>query len=418
MSRLTKKPRVLVLNHFALPPGVAGGTRHIEMFDALHGYDFAIIAANRVEASAARKPKHAHFRYVPVIGYRHNGVARILNWISYAVTAAAAGLCLRRFDIVYASSPHLLAGLAGLVIAKSRRAAFVLEVRDLWPKILVEMGGYSSTSLVYRVLERLERALYRNADRIVILAPGSADHIADAGVPRERISYIPNASDVASSDGRSRDDLRAHYGFRRRTAVYAGAHGPANGLEQLLESVSTMVNDPIDYVLVGDGVSKPELEKRAQELGLGNVRFMAPIPKTEIPALLRAADVGLHVLRDVPLFRYGISPNKVFDYMAAGLPIVSNSPGIVADLVDQARAGWVTEPKDIAGALEVVGTMERDDLVALGRNGQRWIEANQSRAAMSLRLNDVLDAAIEESRVGRRRGRLGKRNKSDTEIGS
>ncbi|MFF4878504.1 glycosyltransferase family 4 protein [Micromonospora sp. NPDC000668] len=386
--------RVLVLNHFAVPPGYPGGTRHVELFSRLPGWSYVIIAGRRNMITGQPQRAEPGFHPVAVTPYRGNGLGRVLNWASYAVTATVSGLRQPRPDVVYASSPHLLAGLSGCVVATLRRTPFVLEVRDLWPRVLVDMGTLAETSLAYRALERLERFLYQRSDRVVIMAPGVRAAIEGKGVAPEKIVFIPNAADpddfVPSAD---RDELRRRYRFTRRTAVYAGAHGPANGLDLLLAAAKAVPE--IDVVLVGSGVEKPRLQAAA--LGIRNVRFLDPVPKTEIPDLLHAADVGVHVLADVELFRAGVSPNKVFDYMAAGLPIVTNSPGTVGDLVMGADSGYVTSPGHLAHGLGQMVQASPDELAKMGAAGRGWIRENQSRTAMSHALGRLLAPLVDEA---------------------
>ncbi|MEU4470492.1 glycosyltransferase family 4 protein [Micromonospora sp. NPDC023888] len=384
--------RVLVLNHFAVPPGHPGGTRHVELFSRLPGWTHVIIAGRRNMITGRPQRAAPGFHLVAVTPYRRNGLGRVVNWASYAVTATAASLRQPRPDVVYASSPHLLAGLSGCVVATLRRTPFVLEVRDLWPRVLVEMGTLSETSVAYRALERLERFLYQRADRVVIMAPGVRAAIEGKGVAPEKIAFIPNAADPEDFvPSRPRAELRRRYGFTRRTAVYAGAHGPANGLDLLLAAAEAVPE--IDVVLVGAGMEKARLQAKA--LGIPNVRFLDPVPKSEIPDLLHAADVGVHVLADVELFRAGVSPNKVFDYMAAGLPIVTNSPGTVGDLVLGADSGYVTPPGHLAHGLAQLTQASPDELAKMGAAGRSWIRANQSRTAMAHALGRLLAPLVD-----------------------
>ncbi|RZU74590.1 glycosyltransferase involved in cell wall biosynthesis [Micromonospora kangleipakensis] len=385
---------VLVFNHFAVPPGYPGGTRHVELFSRLPGWSYVIIAGRRNMVTGLPQRAEPGFRPVAVTPYRGNGLGRVVNWASYAVTATAAGLLQPRLDVVYASSPHLLAGLSGWIVAAVRRVPFVLEIRDLWPRVLVDMGRLAETSLTYRALERVERFLYRHADRVVIMAPGVRAAVEGKGAAPEKIAFIPNAADpedfVPSAD---RDELRRRYGFTRRTAIYAGAHGPANGLDLLLDAAKAVPD--LDVVLVGSGVEKPRLQVAAH--GIRNVRFLDPVPKTEIPDILHAADIGLHVLADVELFRAGVSPNKVFDYLAAGLPIVTNSPGTVGDLVMGAGAGYLTAPGNLAHGLSQMYQASSEELTKMGAAGRRWIRENQSRTAMSRALGQLLAPLVQRA---------------------
>lgn len=395
---MTEQRRVLVLNHFAVPRDQPGGTRHVELFSRLSGWQYTIVASRLNFSTGRRQAAQKGFLLVPVIRSRTNGVSRILNWTSYAVMATIAGLLTPRPDVVYASSPHLLAGLAGWIIARLRSARFILEIRDLWPRVLVDMDRLSETSALYRVLQGLESFLYARADRIVVMAAGSRAALELAGVQAAKIEYIPNGADpedfIPSND---RSTLRARYAFIRLTGIYTGAHGPANGLGLLLDAAAQLRDLPLDIVLVGDGLDKIALMREATDRDLANIRFMDPVPKTEIPDLLTAADFGIHVLADVELFRSSVSPNKVFDYMAAGLCVLTNCAGVVGDLVTTSGAGIVVGPRDLQSGLRAVHAIPTADRIKHGERGGRWIEKKQSRTAMASRLGKLLRSASVQS---------------------
>lgn len=397
---MSRAPKVLVLNHFAVPRGEPGGTRHVEMFGRLRGWRHLIVAS-RLNLTTGR-PQAAQPGFMPVwvMPYKGNGVTRILNWCSYVWSSLAAGLGLRKAppDVVYASSPHLLAGASGYVLSRLYGRPFILEVRDLWPRILVDMGAMSRESRIYRALTQLEHFLYRRADAIVTMASGTGSYLEELGIEARKIRYIPNGADpsdfLPSAD---RDELRKRYGFSRFTAVYTGAHGPANGLDGLLTAAASMQGSPVDIVLVGDGAEKGRLQNMAQEQGLRNVRFMDPMPKSEIPDLLHAADVGLHILAEVSLFRSAVSPNKVFDYMAAGLPVVTNSRGVVESWVTESGSGWCVDITQLSDRLQELSDYDGPELTDHGRRGRAWIQANQSRSAMTRRLEGLLNEVLEHS---------------------
>ena len=388
-----RRRRILVLNHFAAPRWQAGGTRHVELFSRLDGWDHLIVVADKNHLTGKRIGAEPGMVSVPTFAYTSNGLRRILNWISYAWGAFWLGLRQPRVDVVYASSPHLLAGLAGLILAKVRRVPFVLEIRDLWPHILAQMGQMSESSPIYRALTALENLLYAHAVRIVVMAPGTESELVLRGIPAEKIVYVPNGADPEDfTPSAEREILRERYGFSRLTAIYAGAHGPANGLDLLLDAAEAVRDLPLDVVLVGSGIAKAALVERARASGIDNMRFMEPVPKTEIVDVLAAADLGLHVLADVDLFRTAVSPNKLFDYMASGLPVLTNSPGLVGDWVERAGCGWAVEPTGLAEGLRVFAESGAPDRAGLGRSGQDWLRANQSRSAMAGRLAAMFDA--------------------------
>lgn len=389
-----RRPRVLVLNHFAVPRDQAGGTRHVELFGRLAGWDHLIIASDFNQVTGQRVAAERGIAVVHVPEYSANGGRRVLGWLLYAARALLMGLRQRDVDVVYGSSPHLLSPLAAWLIAAVKRRPFVMEVRDLWPQVLLDMGSLSASSPVYRTLALLERFLYWRADAIVSMAEGTTRALEARGIDPAKIVYIPNGADPADfTPSAPRDELRARYAFTRFTAIYTGAHGPANGLDLLLDAAVELEAQgrQVDVVLVGGGVEKAQLVARATAEKIAAVRFFDPVPKSEIPDLLAAADLGLHVLADVELFRTAVSPNKLFDYMAAGLPVVTNCGGLIQDLVEQADCGIGVVPTGMASGLAAMSGKPAAELRAYGVRGRDWIEAHQSRTAMAERLAGLLD---------------------------
>lgn len=390
--------RVLVLNHFAAPLGSPGGTRHVELFGRLERWQPTIVAANRNLLS--RKSQHSSgiLKTVWVSPYPSSNLGRIVGWISYAGTAFFAGARQRRIDLVYASSPHLLAGLAGWALARVKRTPLVIEVRDLWPQVLVDMGQLRADSLIHRCLKALERFLYRHADAVVVLAEGaSADVVADGARP-DHVAFIPNGADPDDFVvHENREDLRRSYGMTSMTVLYAGAHGPANGLHFVLDAAEELAesNPDICFWLVGDGVSKDSLRAAAGDRGLTNVVFRDPVPKQEMPRLLAAADIGLHVLADVPLFRRGVSPNKLFDYMAAALPVLTNTPGEVAALVEEAGAGIAVPPAGLAEGIRRMAAADDEQRARWCIGGRSFLTDHRSRPVLAGRLEELLDDVAE-----------------------
>lgn len=391
--------RVLVFNHFARTPSAPGGTRHVELFTRLKEWDARIVASNRTIHGGACVQSEGIVDTVWVVPPGASPFRRIANWTSYCLTALFRGLRIGRVDIIVGSSPHILAPLAALMLARIRRAPFVLEVRDIWPRVFVEMGAMSETSLQYRLLAAVERFIYRKASAIVVLAEGTEDYLVDLGISRDRLCFIPNGADpLPCRSDQERTALRQRYGFDGTVAVYTGAHGPANGLDLLLSAAKDLqATDPgLLVVLVGDGVEKPRLQALAHELRLANVRFLDPVPKREIPDILGAADIGVHCLADVDLFRSGVSPNKIYDYMATGLPVVTNTPGEVASLVERAGAGVAVAPSKLSDGLRDLARLTADERRRLGDSGRHYLAENRSHTILASRLERLLTDLVSE----------------------
>ncbi|MFI7073481.1 glycosyltransferase family 4 protein [Micromonospora sediminicola] len=372
----------------------SGGTRHVELFGRLDGWQWQIIVGDVDHVT--RRPQtldDPRFVAVPVTGYQRNNHRRVLSWITYARQAYKAGRRLPRPDVVYASTPHILAPVAGWALARTRRARFVLEVRDLWPEAMVSLGYLRRGSALHRVLRGLEVWLYRRADRIVIVADGWRSYFADVGVDPDRLVWVSNSAEP--SDFHPRPEyrpLRERVPVRGRLFVYAGSHGPINGLGALLDAAAVLPEHT--FVLIGDGHDKHTLVARAQAEGLSNVHFLDPVPKAELRAILGSAEIGVHVLADSPIYVKGASPNKMYDYMAAGLPVVNTCPGEPDELLVDSGAGLTVHAVDLAAGLRKLAGLDDATLIEMGRRGRRHIERYRSRTVMAARLQRMLDGLV------------------------
>ena len=389
---------MLWVNQFAATPGDGGGTRHFELARALAalGWEVDIVASDfhihrRVFTHRTSPGDHQvieervdgiRFLWLWAFPYRQSNWRRMLNWISFAWEVGRRPERISPADVVIGSSPQLFAALGAWLLAWRRRAPFVFEVRDLWPESLEAVSG--RRGIGYWVLDRLATFLYRRADRIIVLARGSASAIEARGVPPTQICYVPNGVDPTGWPAIERPD-RASF-----TSLYAGAHGPANGLEVVLDAAERLLARPeFRFLLVGDGPVKSQLQADAARRQLTNVEFRSSVAKTALPALFAEADAGLMVLRDTPLFAWGISPNKLFDYLAAQLPVVCNVPGDVAAMVVAAGAGEQARDSSADALVEALVRLSQrspDERREMGRAGRRWVSVEHDRVGMARRL--------------------------------
>lgn len=276
-----------------------------------------------------------------------------------------------KYDIAFATTTPLTAGLPGIFARWVRRKPFVFEVRDLWPELPREMGVIKNP-IVLGMLSALEWSSYRSAARCIALSPGIADGIARRGVSRDRITLIPNGCDLELFEkpekvpprpkGVSEQDLMA---------IFTGTHGQANGLDSILLAAAELKDrgrQDIKLVLVGDGKLKPQLQADSAAQKLDNVVFLPSISKVELAGFMASADLGIQCLANIPAFYYGTSPNKFFDYIAAGLPVLNNYPGWLAEMIENNACGFAVPPDDamaFADALEKAAD-NRDELAAMG----------------------------------------------------
>jgi len=316
----------------------------------------------------------------------------------FTTGASLAGVFLARPDIVYATSPPLTIGIPGVLAAGAAGVPLVFEVRDLWPEYLIAMGVLRSRPLI-AAAEWLERRLYRSADRVVALSESAIDTLADQGVPRDKLIFAPNASDLDLFRPDHVDpDFRGAHGLDGKfVAVYAGAMGRANGVDQLVEAMATLQRageTSVAAVAVGDGSERPRLVARARELGLENLLFLPPMAKERIAGLVGAADAALELLADYPTFETA-SPNKFFDGLAAGKPVIVNVDGWLRRLVEDNAAGLYVpadDPTALAAAL-VALAREPELTRRMGGNARRLAAREFDRDVVAERLCAELERA-------------------------
>lgn len=326
---------------------------------------------------------------------------RIKTFLSFAFRSVKIALT-ERYDLVFATTTPLTAGIPGILARWLRGKPFVFEVRDLWPELPKAMGVIKNPAILW-AMGVLEWASYRSAHRLVALSPGIVKGIQEKGGAAERVQMIPNGCDldIFSNEGESwrpegvsESDLMA---------VFAGTHGMANGLDAALDAAAVLKQrgrSDIKLLLIGNGKLKPELQERAKREGLGNVVFHDPVTKTRLAGLMQSTDIGMQILANVPAFYYGTSPNKFFDYIAAGLPVLNNYPGWLAGMIDAENCGYAVPPADpvaFADALERAAA-ERDQLKLKGANSRRLAEREFDRDKLSDQWADWVEGAVTGSK--------------------
>lgn len=336
---------------------------------------------------------------------------RAITFMRFAFRSLLIALT-RDYDVIFATSTPLTAAIPGIAARWLRRKLFVFEVRDLWPELPKEMGVIKNP-LILGLMSLLEWMSYRSAHRLIGLSPGIVRGIERRGVPKHRIAMIPNGCDLNIF---GRDDVQTWRppGVEPNDlmAIFTGTHGIANGLDAVLDAAAELKrrgSNDIKLVLVGDGKLKPALLERARAEGLNNVIFHPPVSKERLAGLLRAADLGMQILANVPAFYYGTSPNKFFDYISAGLPVLNNYPGWLADLIIEHNCGLTVPPGDasaFADALEWARD-NRNELRLMGERARRLAETQFDRAVLADQFVDWLEGAVEavQSTRGKASGR-------------
>jgi len=399
--------RIWLVHQHALPPSEFGSTRHYTFARELirHGHEVVIIASGvhyaiRKEKALAAGERWRHeviegvpFCWVRSPEFSENRLIRLWNMTAFAARLwAGTGVGkLAKPDIILGSSPSLFAALAAERLAKRFRVPFVLEVRDIWPQTVIDLGRVSERHPIICAMRWIERHLYAKADHIVTVLPKAQDYMVEKGVPPDKISWLPNGTDfrmVPEPERAGEDGIL--------TVMYTGAHGLANGLGLMLDTAALLeregYGDRVRFSLVGDGPEKPVLQERARKENLANVQFADPVPKREICRKLLEADVCVEIQMDTSLYQWGTSPNKVFDYLAAARPILFCGREPLTS-VTEAQAGICVRPENpraMADAVKQFIEMPDDERWEMGLRGRRYVEEHHDFARLTDRLADIL----------------------------
>ncbi len=282
------------------------------------------------------------------IGY-FTFVGRLCSYFSFLFSAFIAGLLLPKPDVVIASSPPIFVGFLGYVISRLRRAVFIFEARDIWPDVAIRLGLLKNKILI-KMSYALERFIYKNADFVVTNSPGIKEFlIENKSISSSKIGVAPNPVDLdLFKHPPSKNEARKEFSLPedKFIFVYSGAMAAVYDFDLLLEVAKELNNLPLYFVLAGGGRQKNKLAEKVRSEKMKNVLITEPVPKEKLPALLAAADVGIAVLSDMPLLKY-VYATKIFDYMAAGKPIVLAMDGVSRELVcEKACCGICVEPKN------------------------------------------------------------------------
>jgi glycosyltransferase involved in cell wall biosynthesis len=325
---------------------------------------------------------------------------RMLNYSSFCVSAAATGLFLSRPDVVVATSPQLLVGFSGWLLARSKRVPFVFEVRDLWPESLAAVGMGKENSILHRSLAKLAAFLYLESDHIVVVTPAFKEYLVGHWrVPPQKISVVENGVETnLFAPVSDRSTLRKQIHAENRFIVsYIGTMGVAHGLDTLIEAADQLQHSAPDvlFLLLGEGAEKARLLAVARARGLMNLQILDQQPRETIPAFISASDAGLVLLKRTELFKTVI-PTKMLEFMSCGCPVILGVDGQAREIVERAQAGLFIEPGNSQALTRAVIRL-RDDAglrETLGQSGRRHIVEHYSRQQKAATYIAVLEKLL------------------------
>ena len=402
---------IWLINQYSYPPGKSNWRRHFDLFKnfSKENYNIDVICGSFVhdrkeeilnQGEKYRLINSEGIKYHVLSGILYKSkLVRMLSMIQFFFKALFFSKKLKdKPDIIYASSPHPFNGLAGMYLARKYKCPFILEIRDLWPETWVAMGATTKRSILYKVFAYIEKVLYKNADKIITLT-ANKDYYISVGVDEKKVEIVSNGVDLEKYDSLIEEKSPVEFLKNKFNILYTGAHGTANCLDNILEVAKLIKNDDIVFNFIGEGEKKEELIKKSEEYNLKNVRFYPPINKNLIPNTLKNGDVMIVVAKNTPLYKYGISFNKIFEYFASSRPIIF-SGNVANDMVKEANAGISVEAEDIEKIKEAVlslYSMSKEQREVLGKNGRKYVEENYDTRVLSKKIEKIILNLLEDN---------------------
>lgn len=406
---------ILLINHYAGTPahGMEFRPYYLARQWTSRGHRVTIVAASyshlRSVQPVADGPVTEEMRdgirylWLRTPAYRGNGFDRIVNMLAFLLRLWRLRRELARTvrpDAVIASSTYPLDIYPARSIARLAAGRLIFEVHDLWPLSPMELGGMSSRHPFIMVMQAAENAAYRDADTVVSILPAARDHMTEHGLAPDKFVHIPNGIDTAEWERPAPlpADHDEHFARLRKEGLfilcYAGSHGIANALDNLLAAASLLKFDPVSIVLIGQGPEKERLESQAVRQGLTNVLFLPPVPKAAVPSLLARADALFIGSMDQPLYRFGISMNKLMDYHMASRPIIC-AIRAANDMVSDSGCGITVPPADpqaVADAVRRLMSLTGQQRAAMGEHGRAYVLAHHDYRVLASRFEAVMAA--------------------------
>ncbi len=413
--------KLWIINQFANTPQLPGHTRQFDIASALihKGWSVDVFASDfnlsqrkytrlkKFQLTSYEENNGINWHWLFATPYSVNNWKRYINMISFCIHLFLSlffktiPLCANssKPDLILASSPQLPAAFFCFLIAKLINKPFILEVRDLWPQMLIDQGGKSPHSPIVRILEFIEKFLYRRSDHIVVLSKGAISYVKNKGA--RHISLLPNGPNLDQFIPRKLPEEGSKFDNHRPfRIVYLGAHGEANDLMNAIQAAKLLRNLPIQFVFIGDGPEKRTLKDYSRNMK--NITFLDPIPKFDIPNFMSNYDAVLVSLRDTNLYRYGVSPNKLYDAYALARPVVTTITGDVNNEVELHNIGVTApsgNPQSLAQSVEKLMSLPRFEREEMGLRARKLAEEKYSRQKIVNLYEKLMKGLIMAKRV-------------------
>lgn len=407
---MSQKKTIWIINQYSSTPETGVGGRHYYFAKSLAKLGYEVYLVGAAFTHLLREPPILEdnfkiqkvedgFNFVwvkmPTYAEAHSK-KRIANWFSFAWKITKLKGLLPKPNVILYSSPSLVGYMGAEKLARDLSVPLAFEVRDIWPLTLCELGGYSESHPFIRLLQWIEDRAYKNSDYVLSNLKNSYEHMQHRGMDPKKFAWVPNGFLKEEVEGATPlEQLTLDQLPKDKFIIgYAGTLGIANALDSFVKAASQLQNYPdIAFVLVGQGKLKSALQQQVADLNLNNVYFVDPIPKKQVQSLLQCFDVCYIGLTKDPLFRFGVSPNKLFDYLYAGKPILYAIDSGCYTPVADAKAGIQVEPENdqqIVNAVLELYNMSPEQRRIMGENGHQEAIQSYEYGSLTQKLASIL----------------------------
>jgi glycosyltransferase involved in cell wall biosynthesis len=408
--------KIWIVNQDADSPEAHGPTRSYDLCAALaaKGHEVTLIKGNfsHVRRRQIHQPsfrRHQEFQegftivHLPALSYTRNNWRRLTSALCFGLGLVYFRPQHNKPDLIIGSSPNPISAYAAFMLAKKLQVSFFYEIRDLWPATLLTLGRFSEKHPIIALFKEIERRLSSQSDRVIAVLPGISQYLFEHyHIPAEKILYLPNfvkIEPVATYSQRPTKNEQFTY-------LYLGSHNIANALDTLVEASKLLQEQHSDHIqikLVGEGSEKERLRELCKAYDLQNITFHPAVCKTEINEVLSNADAHLILWQDTPLYQWGTSANKMFDYMMSGKPIIEAIEG-KHSIVKKANCGLNVPPenaRELANAMVYLSQILVAEQTSLGENGRQYAVTHHNLETLATKLEEASKKTTEERKVSR-----------------
>ena len=403
---------ILYIHQYFTTPEEGGGTRSYEFARSLvkRGHMVTILTGSKLNDSIFNKKKkndeyiegvHIIYLKTPYSTYM-TFKKRLYSFVDFNLRATLVGIRLRKYDLIFATSTPLTVAIPGIILSFLRRVPMIFEVRDLWPEVPIQMGIIKNFLLI-KLLRWLETFTYRHSNHIIALSPGMVKGVLATGVARNKVTMIPNYCnlDFFKPEKSNVNNFRKLEYNNNPIIAYCGAISYANNLDLLIYATEKLqkMSNPVIFVIAGEGRLRPKLEELAKVKKLKNIVFLGQINKYEVAELYKKAIACLVLFKNLPILSTN-SPNKFFDAISAGKPIITNMGGWIGKLVENYKIGFSLEndnPQAIVETVEKLTSMNKNQLEEMGQNARKLAEEKFNQKDMTDTLETIFKKVIKSS---------------------